>query len=61
MDRQTVKYAFHALLLILAMAAVTQLLRFLPFVILYKWKHNTLLSILCGTVLYMLLVQGVSA
>jgi len=26
-------------------------------VLLHKWKHNTLLSILGGTVLYMLLVQ----
>lgn len=25
--------------------------------LLHKWKHNTLLSILCGTALYMLLVQ----
>ena len=26
-------------------------------VILHKWKHNTLLSILVGTVVYMFLVQ----
>ena len=26
-------------------------------VLLHKWKHNTLLSILCGTVLYMAMVQ----
>lgn len=26
-------------------------------VILHKWKHSTLLSIICGTVCYMLLVQ----
>ena len=26
-------------------------------VILHKWKHNTLLSILCGTLCYMALVQ----
>ena len=28
-------------------------------VLLHKWKHNTLLSILVGTVVYMLLVQVV--
>lgn len=28
-------------------------------VLLHKWKHNTLLSILIGTVVYMLLVQMV--
>ena len=54
------------------MAAVTLLLRVLPFggkrktppfvlhlgkVLPYVWRHNTLLSILCGTVCYMLLVQ----
>lgn len=27
-------------------------------VLLHKWKHNTLLSIVGGTVCYMLLVQG---
>ena len=26
-------------------------------VVLHKWRHNTLLSIVCGTVCYMLLVQ----
>lgn len=26
-------------------------------VLLHKWKHNTLLSILIGTILYMLLIQ----
>lgn len=98
-----------ALLLILVMGAVTQLLRFLPFLVfskgtpkpvlylgevlpysimamlvvyclkntsflgashgipetisvlavaaLHKWKHNTLLSILLGTVCYMILVR----
>lgn len=102
---------FHSLLLIAIIAAVTQLLRFLPFfvfskgtpkpflylekvlpysimamlvvyclknvslfqsphgvpeaiavaivVALHKWKHNTLLSIVGGTVCYMLLVQRI--
>ncbi len=101
----------HSLLLIAIMAAVTQLLRFLPFLVfskgtpkpflylekvlpysimamlvvyclknvslvqsphgipetiavvivvaLHKWKHNTLLSIVGGTVCYMLLVQRI--
>lgn len=30
-------------------------------VVLHKWKHNTLLSIAAGTVLYMALVQTVFA
>lgn len=99
----------HSLLLVAVMATVTQLIRFLPFVLfakgtpkpvlylgkvlpasimamlvvycvrntdlagpshgipeavsilavilLHKWKHNTLLSILCGTLCYMLFVQ----
>ena len=29
--------------------------------VLHKWKHNTLLSILSGTICYMVLVQGVFA
>lgn len=99
----------HSLLLIIVMAAVTQLLRFLPFglfakgtpepilylgkvlppaimamlvvyclkninllemphgipemvsvllvVMLHKWRHNTLLSIITGTICYMAMVQ----
>ena len=101
----------HSLLLIIVIAAVTALIRFLPFLVfrkntpktvlylgevlpyaiigmlvvyclksisfvenphglpeilgmlltavLHKWKHNTLLSILAGTVFYMILVQVV--
>lgn len=101
----------HSLLLIAVMAAVTQLLRFLPFILfskrtpkpflylekvlpysimamlvvyclknvsllrsphgipeavavlivvaLHKWRHNTLLSILGGTVSYMFLIQNI--
>ncbi len=26
-------------------------------VLLHRWRHNTLLSILCGTVLYMILIR----
>lgn len=29
-------------------------------IISYKWKHNTSLSILCGTILYMIMVQHFS-
>ena len=29
-------------------------------VVLHKWKHNVLLSILCGTICYMLLVQNLN-
>jgi branched-subunit amino acid transport protein AzlD len=36
-----------------------QLLAVAVVVILHKWKHNTLLSIFGGTVLYMILVQVV--
>lgn len=101
----------HSLLLIAVMAAVTQLLRFLPFILfskgtpkpflylekvlpysimamlvvyclknvsfirsphgipeiisilivvmLHKWRHNTLLSILGGTISYMFLIQNI--
>jgi len=28
-------------------------------VVLHAWKHNSLLSIFCGTVVHMLLVQGI--
>lgn len=29
--------------------------------VLHKWKHNTLLSVLCGTIYYMVMVQLVFA
>ena len=35
--------------------------RFLLMIVLRKWKHNTLLSIVSGTVVYMLLIQLVFA
>lgn len=71
---------------ILISAAITFLIRALPFIffngsrqmpekvrklgevlpsaimavaITYKWKHNTLISILIGTLCYMLLIRGV--
>ena len=36
---------------------IPELIAVLSVVILHKWKHNTLLSIPVGTVIYMLLVQ----
>lgn len=36
---------------------IPEILSVLLVVILHKWKHNALLSILCGTICYMLLVQ----
>ena len=38
---------------------IPEILALLIVVLLHKWKHNTLLSILVGTVVYMLLVQVV--
>lgn len=36
---------------------IPELLSVALVVLLHKWKHNTLLSILAGTVVYMLLIQ----
>ena len=36
---------------------IPELLSITVVVLLHKWKHNTLLSILTGTVIYMLLIQ----
>ena len=36
-----------------------EILAVLLTVVLHKWKHNTLLSILAGTIFYMVLVQAV--
>lgn len=38
---------------------IPEIIAVLLVVILHKWKHNTLLSILTGTVAYMLLIQMV--
>lgn len=38
---------------------IPEILAVVLVVVLHKWKHNTLLSILVGTVVYMLLVQRV--
>lgn len=38
---------------------IPELIAVLSVVLLHKWKHNTLISILVGTVIYMILVQVV--
>ena len=40
---------------------IPEIISVLLVVIIHKWKHNTMLSILCGTACYMLLVQIVFA
>ena len=40
---------------------IPEVIAILAVIALHKWKHNTLLSILVGTVLYMMLVQHVFA
>ena len=40
---------------------IPELVSVLLVVLLHKWKHNTLLSILCGTGCYMLFVQLIFA
>lgn len=37
--------------------ALPEIISVVLVILLHKWKHNTLLSILCGTVCYMFLVQ----
>lgn len=37
--------------------ALPEIIAVVLVVLLHKWKHNTLLSILCGTVVYMFMVQ----
>lgn len=65
---EVLPYAIMAMLVVYCLKGVTPLsgnhglpefISVLAVVILHKWKHNTLLSILCGTLLYMLLVQAV--
>lgn len=65
---EVLPYAIMAMLVVYCLKGVTpltgnhalpEIISVLAVVILHKWKHNTLLSILCGTLLYMLLVQAV--
>ena len=52
----------HSMVIIAVVATVTMLLRFIPFAVFGRnkrtpdfWKRNTLVSIVAGTVVYMLL------
>lgn len=36
---------------------IPEIVSVLAVILLYKWKHNTLISILFGTIIYMLLIQ----
>lgn len=36
---------------------IPEIVSVLAVILLYKWKHNTLISILIGTIIYMLLIQ----
>ncbi len=54
-----VVYCLKNVSLISAPYGIPEAVCVLLVVILHKWKHNTLLSILMGTVCYMVLVQGI--
>lgn len=54
-----VVYCLKSVSFISGSYGVPEIISVLTIVILHKWKHNTLLSILLGTICYMLLVQFV--
>lgn len=54
-----VVYCLKGVSVISAPFGIPELIAVLLVVILHKWKHNTLLSILTGTLCYMFLVQVV--
>ena len=54
-----VVYCLKGVSVISAPLGIPELIAVLLVVILHKWKHNTLLSILAGTLCYMFLVQVV--
>lgn len=54
-----VVYCLKNVSLISAPYGIPEALAILLIIILHKWKHNTLLSIAGGTILYMILVQCV--
>ena len=65
---QVLPYAIMGMLVVYTLKNVTplegnhgipELIGVLLVVFLHKWKHNTLLSIVGGTIIYMLLVQVV--
>ena len=54
-----VVYCLKSVSLFSGSHGLPELLAILAVILVHKWKHNTLLSILIGTVLYMVLVQKV--
>lgn len=52
-----VVYCLKGVSFVTAPYGIPEAVAVLAVVLLHKWKHNTLVSILGGTVLYMLLVQ----
>ena len=54
-----VVYCLKSVSLFSGSHGLPELLAILAVILAHKWKHNTLLSILIGTVLYMVLVQKV--
>lgn len=54
-----VVYCLKGVSVISSPYGIPELIAVLMVVILHKWKHNTLLSILAGTLCYMFLVQVV--
>ncbi len=52
-----VVYCLKSTSILAAPHGVPELISVALVVLLHKWRHNTLLSIVCGTVCYMLLVQ----
>ena len=56
-----VVYCLKGVSLLAAPYGIPELLAVAAVVVLHKWKHNTLLSIVAGTACYMVLVQHFSA
>lgn len=53
-----VVYCLKSVSLLAAPYGIPEFLAVLAVVVLHKWKHNTLLSIVAGTACYMVLVQN---
>lgn len=54
-----VVYSLKGISILEGSHGIPEIIALLIVVLLHKWKHNTLLSILVGTVAYMILVQVV--
>src|SRR5699024_4006323 len=52
-------YALKEVKLTKASFAITEFLAILVIVLIHKWRRNSLLSIATGTIVYMVLIQGV--